>query len=56
MFLQICDTYPRNLYVPASATTPILVGSSKFRSRGRLPALSYLNRANQVFFLIPPYI
>ncbi|XP_052076365.1 myotubularin-related protein 6-like isoform X1 [Mytilus californianus] len=44
---EICDTYPRNLYVPASATTPILVGSSKFRSRGRLPVLSYLNRANQ---------
>ncbi|OWF52869.1 myotubularin-related protein 8-like isoform X2 [Mizuhopecten yessoensis] len=44
---ELCDTYPRDLYVPATATTPILVGSSKFRSRGRLPALSYLHRDNQ---------
>ncbi|XP_014786257.1 myotubularin-related protein 8 isoform X2 [Octopus bimaculoides] len=43
---EICDTYPRFLYVPASATTPVLVGSSKFRSRGRLPVLSYYHRNN----------
>lgn len=41
---EICDTYPKYLYVPSSASTPILVGSSRFRSRGRLPVLSYLNR------------
>ena len=45
---QLCDTYPSLLYVPSIATTPVLVGSSKFRSRGRLPALSYLHRENQV--------
>ncbi|XP_064607612.1 myotubularin-related protein 8-like isoform X2 [Liolophura sinensis] len=44
---EICDTYPRHIFVPASASTPVLVGSSKFRSRGRLPALSYLHRDNQ---------
>lgn len=38
---DICDTYPQYLFVPKSATTPMLVGSSKFRSRGRLPVLSY---------------
>lgn len=44
---EICDTYPRYLYVPATATTPVLVGSSKFRSRGRLPVLSYYHRDNE---------
>ncbi|XP_076467720.1 phosphatidylinositol-3,5-bisphosphate 3-phosphatase MTMR8-like isoform X2 [Babylonia areolata] len=44
---ELCDTYPSLLYVPASASTPVLVGSSKFRSRGRLPVLSYLHRENQ---------
>ncbi|CAH1777080.1 unnamed protein product [Owenia fusiformis] len=39
---EICDTYSSKLYVPKCASTPVLVGSSKFRSRGRLPALSYL--------------
>ncbi|XP_039294729.1 myotubularin-related protein 6 isoform X1 [Nilaparvata lugens] len=41
---EICDTYPRYLYVPASAQTNILIGSSKFRSKGRLPVLTYLHR------------
>ncbi|CAG0880613.1 unnamed protein product [Cyprideis torosa] len=41
---ELCDTYPSALFVPASATTPILLGSSRFRSRGRLPVLSYLHR------------
>ncbi|KAL8621063.1 hypothetical protein ACOMHN_040588 [Nucella lapillus] len=44
---ELCDTYPSFLYVPSVASTPTLVGSSKFRSRGRLPALSYLHRENQ---------
>ena len=45
---QLCDTYPSLLYIPASVSTHVLIGSSKFRSRGRLPALSYLHRGNQV--------
>lgn len=45
---ELCDTYPKHLYVPASANTTILMGSSRFRSKGRLPVLSYLhnNRAS----------
>ncbi|KAH9494581.1 Myotubularin- protein 8 [Bulinus truncatus] len=44
---ELCDTYPSLLYVPTAATTHVLVGSSKFRSRGRLPVLSYLHSENQ---------
>lgn len=40
----MCDTYPRSLYVPASATKQILLGSANFRSKGRLPVLTYLHR------------
>uniref|UniRef100_A0A6B2EES0 phosphatidylinositol-3,5-bisphosphate 3-phosphatase n=1 Tax=Phlebotomus kandelakii TaxID=1109342 RepID=A0A6B2EES0_9DIPT len=45
---ELCDTYPRQLYVPAEASTAVLMGSSRFRSKGRLPALTYLhsNRAS----------
>jgi myotubularin-related protein 6/7/8 len=45
---ELCDTYPKQIYVPVEATTQILIGSSKFRSKGRLPALTYLhpNRAS----------
>ncbi|MGH0185295.1 UNVERIFIED_CONTAM: hypothetical protein FKN15_017690 [Acipenser sinensis] len=38
---KVCDTYPRDLFVPVSASKPIIVGSSKFRSKGRFPVLSY---------------
>ncbi|CAI4227787.1 unnamed protein product [Auanema sp. JU1783] len=37
----ICDTYPNRLWVPTNATKNILEGSSKFRSRGRLPVLTF---------------
>lgn len=40
---ELCDTYPRVLYVPAMAGTNILLGSSRFRSKGRLPVLTYLH-------------
>ncbi|XP_046665776.1 myotubularin-related protein 6 isoform X2 [Homalodisca vitripennis] len=42
-FYDICDTYPRVLYVPSSASSNILVSSSQFRSKGRLPVLTYLH-------------
>ncbi|XP_058882971.1 myotubularin-related protein 7-like isoform X2 [Acipenser ruthenus] len=42
----VCDTYPTVLYAPTSATPPIIIGSSKFRSRGRFPTLSYYNHDN----------
>lgn len=41
---QVCDTYPTELFVPKSATPAIIVGSSRFRSRGRFPALSYFHQ------------
>uniref|UniRef100_A0A2H6NEW5 Myotubularin phosphatase domain-containing protein n=1 Tax=Micrurus carvalhoi TaxID=3147026 RepID=A0A2H6NEW5_9SAUR len=44
---KICETYPRNLYVPRSASKPIIVGSSKFRSKGRFPVLSYYHKDNE---------
>lgn len=50
-FLQLCDTYPKYLYVPSSASTNVLLGSSKFRSKGRLPVLSYLHK-NKVIYSI----
>uniref|UniRef100_A0A6Q2WS73 Myotubularin phosphatase domain-containing protein n=1 Tax=Esox lucius TaxID=8010 RepID=A0A6Q2WS73_ESOLU len=41
---RVCDTYPSELFVPKSATPPVIVGSSKFRSRGRFPVLTYFHQ------------
>ncbi|XP_074072297.1 phosphatidylinositol-3,5-bisphosphate 3-phosphatase MTMR6 isoform X4 [Macrotis lagotis] len=41
---QICETYPIDLYVPESVNTATVVGSSKFRSKGRFPVLSYYHQ------------
>ncbi|XP_075870593.1 myotubularin-related protein 7b isoform X1 [Nelusetta ayraudi] len=41
---RVCDTYPSELFVPKSATPAVVVGSSRFRSRGRFPALSYFHQ------------
>uniref|UniRef100_A0A8C1T410 Myotubularin related protein 7b n=1 Tax=Cyprinus carpio TaxID=7962 RepID=A0A8C1T410_CYPCA len=41
---RLCDTYPSELFVPKSAFPAVIVGSAKFRSRGRLPVLSYFHR------------
>ncbi|XP_023349401.1 myotubularin-related protein 6 [Eurytemora carolleeae] len=38
---RLCPTYPRLLMVPSSASTLIVQGSAKFRSKGRLPVLTY---------------
>uniref|UniRef100_A0A8C7WRH3 Myotubularin related protein 7a n=1 Tax=Oryzias sinensis TaxID=183150 RepID=A0A8C7WRH3_9TELE len=43
---KVSETYPADLFVPYSATPPVIVGSSKFRSRGRFPALSYYCKDN----------
>ncbi|OQV20460.1 Myotubularin-related protein 6 [Hypsibius exemplaris] len=40
---DICDSYPQYLYVPTCASQKVLLGSAGFRSRGRLPVLSYLH-------------
>lgn len=47
---ELCETYPNQIYVPSEATTAMLLGSSKFRSKGRLPALTYLH-SNKVIKL-----
>lgn len=39
----LCDTYPSVLYVPASVEQKDILGSSSFRSKGRLPVLTYLH-------------
>lgn len=39
---ETCPTYPSKLYVPSSASDECLIESAKFRSKGRLPVLSYL--------------
>uniref|UniRef100_H3CF16 Myotubularin related protein 7a n=1 Tax=Tetraodon nigroviridis TaxID=99883 RepID=H3CF16_TETNG len=44
---KVSDTYPADLFVPQSAAPPVIIGSSKFRSRGRFPALSYYYKENQ---------
>ncbi|XP_026472858.1 myotubularin-related protein 8-like isoform X1 [Ctenocephalides felis] len=41
---ELCDTYPNCLYVPANSTINMLQGSAKFRSKGRLPVLTYLHK------------
>ncbi|CAA9997503.1 unnamed protein product [Nesidiocoris tenuis] len=41
---ELCSSYPAILFVPATATRSILEGSAKFRSKGRLPVLTYLHK------------
>ena len=41
----ICPTYPSMMLVPATATIALVVGSTKFRSKDRLPALTFYNQA-----------
>lgn len=48
LLLQVCETYPRDLYVPVTASKPIIVGSSKFRSKGRFPVLTYFYQEKKV--------
>ncbi|KAG1958239.1 myotubularin-related protein 8 [Pimephales promelas] len=41
---KICSTYPSILGLPKGASVATITGSAKFRSRGRLPALSYFHK------------
>jgi myotubularin-related protein 6/7/8 len=38
---QLCPTYSGLLFVPYGLPPAVLLGSARFRSRGRIPALSY---------------
>jgi len=42
---KISPTYPNLLLVPASATSSLVLGSAKFRSKGRLPSLTFYHAA-----------
>ncbi|KAK3728847.1 hypothetical protein QZH41_020231 [Actinostola sp. cb2023] len=44
---KICETYPDTLFVPTSATEEIIYGSSRFRSRGRFPVLSFYHKTTK---------
>ena len=46
--LQLCETYSSTLFVPAKAEKSVVLGSTKFRSKGRLPVLSYYCQAKNV--------
>ncbi|XP_049683592.1 myotubularin-related protein 8 isoform X3 [Accipiter gentilis] len=43
---EICNTYPPEIVVPRAASKAVVIGSSRFRSRGRIPVLSYLYKEN----------
>lgn len=38
---ELCETYSNILYVPAKVDDSVIMGSAKFRGKGRLPVLSY---------------
>ncbi|KAH9408592.1 Myotubularin- protein 6 [Tyrophagus putrescentiae] len=40
---KLCDTYPLTLYVPTMASVYTIQGSANFRSKSRLPVLTYLH-------------
>jgi hypothetical protein len=43
---ELCPTYPRVLCVPSKISDAVLFHAAKFRSRGRLPALSFVYARN----------
>ena len=45
---QLCDTYPTILGLPARTTLEDLQEVAKFRSRGRIPVLSWIHPESQV--------
>ena len=47
-YLQFCSTYPALLVVPTKISDTTLQYASKYRSKCRIPALTYLHWANYV--------
>uniref|UniRef100_A0A0K0DWZ6 Myotubularin phosphatase domain-containing protein n=1 Tax=Strongyloides stercoralis TaxID=6248 RepID=A0A0K0DWZ6_STRER len=47
-----CDTYPCDLWFPSKVSMQVLIGSSKYRARSRLPILSYFNHKNNTSICI----
>lgn len=44
---ELCATYPALLVVPAVVSDEILWGSARFRSKSRIPVLSWFSKRNQ---------
>ncbi|ODV88779.1 hypothetical protein CANCADRAFT_32262 [Tortispora caseinolytica NRRL Y-17796] len=44
---KFCETYPSEIVVPATISDSVLKYAAKFRSKNRLPALSYFHRMNK---------
>ncbi|KAK6335664.1 hypothetical protein TWF696_002430 [Orbilia brochopaga] len=44
--MQFCDTYPAQLYVPATISDNTLNYAARFRSRQRIPVLTYIHNVN----------
>ena len=40
----LCATYPKRLFVPTKAPQSVIEGSARFRSKSRLPVLTYLHK------------
>ena len=45
---SFCPTYPSKLIVPSRISDSVLAHAVKYRSKGRIPALTYLHWANHV--------
>ncbi|KAM4819097.1 phosphatidylinositol-3,5-bisphosphate 3-phosphatase MTMR8 isoform 2-T2 [Thomomys bottae] len=43
---EICNTYPHHLVIPTSISLDTVIASSRFRSRERVPVLSYFYKEN----------
>ncbi|KAL6075474.1 Carrier protein, mitochondrial [Balamuthia mandrillaris] len=44
---ELCDTYPRVLCIPRAITPQELITISRFRSKGRIPALCWMHPLNK---------
>ncbi|XP_064381922.1 myotubularin-related protein 6-like [Halichondria panicea] len=44
---ELCETYSSSLYLPATVDNSVITGSAKFRSKERLPVLSYYYKPTQ---------
>lgn len=44
---KLCETYPRQIFLPASASSAVVFGCAHFRSKNRLPVLSYFHKATK---------
>ena len=48
---KLCATYPTTVVLPAQASQAVIAGCASFRSKNRLPALSYFDqlRGNSIW-------